>query len=53
MQFLVNYPLEFENIKKLVALGASNIIMGSAITRTGNPAEDIAAIEELQSPYGV
>lgn len=45
--------VSFENVKKLVALGVSNLIMGSAITRSNNPAEDIAAIEELQSSYGV
>jgi len=43
----------FEHAKKLITLGATNIIMGSAITRATDPAEDIAAIEGLQSPYGV
>jgi len=49
----VDGGVSIEQVKKLVALGVSSIIIGSAIARASNPAAVIAEFEELQSPYGV
>ena len=49
----VDGGVSLEQVKKLVALGVSSIIIGSAIVRSSDPAAAIAAFEELQSPYGV
>ncbi|MFH1178430.1 MAG: hypothetical protein V1711_01760 [bacterium] len=49
----VDGGISFDNAKKLIALDVSNLIIGSAIMRSENPADVISAFEGLQSPYGV
>lgn len=49
----VDGGVSLENAKKLMALGVSNLIIGSAIVRASDPATAIAAFENFQSPYGV
>jgi ribulose-phosphate 3-epimerase len=49
----VDGGISFDSARELVALGVSNIIIGSAILRAINPAAVVAAFEELQSPYGI
>ncbi|MCX6787467.1 MAG: hypothetical protein NTY93_03035, partial [Candidatus Kaiserbacteria bacterium] len=49
----VDGGISLENAKKLVALGVSKLIIGSAIMHAGDPAESVRAFEEIQSPYGV
>jgi len=49
----VDGGISLENAKKLVVLGVSHFIIGSAIMRAGDPAAAIAEFEALQSPYGV
>jgi 3-keto-L-gulonate-6-phosphate decarboxylase len=39
--------------KKLLALGVSNVIVGSGILRAKNPVAALTAFEALESPYGV
>ncbi len=41
------------NAKKLIALGVSNLVVGSALSRARDTAAVLARFEELQSPYGV
>lgn len=41
------------NGKKLLALGASRLVVGSAIAGAQNPAEAVAAFSALETPYGV
>jgi len=41
------------NAKKIVALGVSNLVIGSALQRASDLDSIIAEFEELQSPYGV
>jgi len=53
MPVQVDGGISFENAKNLLALGVSNLVIGSNIARAEDPAEAIAKFEELQSPYGV
>lgn len=39
--------------EKLVALGVTNLIVGSALLRAKNPIEVLKAFEELESPFGI
>lgn len=41
------------NARQLTALGVSNLVVGSGILRTNNPAAALAKFEELESPFGV
>lgn len=41
------------NAKKIIALGVSNLIVGSALTHTSDPAAEIAKFGVLGSSYGV
>ena len=45
--------VSLENAKKLITLGVSNLIVGSAILRAQHPADAYAAFEMIQSPYGI
>ncbi|MGD0328367.1 MAG: hypothetical protein ABSB00_01485 [Minisyncoccia bacterium] len=47
----VDGGISLENAKKLVALGVSNFIIGSALMRAGDPATVVAEFEELRSSY--
>jgi ribulose-phosphate 3-epimerase len=49
----VDGGVSLENAKKLVTLGVSNLVIGSALVRARDPAAAIAAFEDSQSPYGV
>ncbi|MFA6408314.1 MAG: hypothetical protein WCW36_02485 [Candidatus Paceibacterota bacterium] len=49
----VDGGVSLQNAKKLVALGVSKLIIGSAILRASDPALAIAELESLQSTYGV
>lgn len=49
----VDGGVSLKNAKKLLALGVSNLIVGSALTRSRNPAKTYATLEALESPYGV
>lgn len=49
----VDGGISFESAKELVALGVSNLVIGSAIVCAGDPSTAVAAFEELKSPYGV
>ncbi len=60
--FRVRYPelpvqidggVSFENAQDLLALGVSNLVMGSAFSRVSDPAGAIAALERSQSAFGV
>lgn len=54
-----NIPLQvdggvsFLNAEKLVALGVTNLVIGSAILRAKDPRAEVARFEELQSSFGV
>ena len=49
----VDGGISFEKAKELVALGVSNLVIGSAIMRASDPASVVEVFEELQSPYCV
>lgn len=49
----VDGGVSLDNAKKLLSLGVSDLIVGSAILRTKNIVSAYAAFEALQSPYGV
>ena len=49
----VDGGVSLENAKKLVALGVSNLVVGSGMLRAANPATAFAAFEAFQTPYGV
>ncbi len=49
----VDGGISLEKARQLVALGVSNLVVGSSILRDSNPAAAIAAFENLQSPFGV
>lgn len=49
----VDGGVALESARELVALGVSNMIVGSALLRASDPAALIRAFEELQSPFGV
>lgn len=45
----VDGGVSFENARDLLALGVSNLVIGSALSRASDPADAIDAIERLQS----
>lgn len=45
--------VSLENARKLLALGASTLIIGSGILRASDPAAEVAKFEALSNPYGV
>lgn len=45
--------VSLENAKKLALLGVSNLVAGSSILRAIDPVAAVAAIEALQTSYGV
>ena len=49
----VDGGVSLENAKELLALGVSNLIVGSAIVRAKNPSAVIEKFKSLQTPYGV
>lgn len=49
----VDGGVSLENARDLVALGVSNLIVGSALLRASDPVGLIKAFEDLQSPFGV
>ena len=49
----VDGGVSLKNASRLLALGVSSLIIGSALARAGNSAAALAVFEELQSPYGV
>jgi ribulose-phosphate 3-epimerase len=49
----VDGGISFDNAKKLIALGVSNLVVGSGILRATNPTKVVTALEELMSSYGV
>lgn len=51
--FQVDGGVTLEHAKKLLALGVSNLIVGSAILRAHSPIAAVEAFEALQSSYGV
>jgi ribulose-phosphate 3-epimerase len=44
----VDGGISFENAKKLIALGVSHLVIGSALVRAGSPARAIEEFEKLQ-----
>lgn len=49
----VDGGVSLTNGKSLLAAGASSLVVGSAILQASDPAAAYAALEELQSPFGV
>lgn len=49
----VDGGVSLQNAKKLIALGVGNLIVGSGIIRSANPATAVAKFEALQTPFGV
>jgi len=49
----VDGGVSLENARRLLALGVSNLIVGSALLKTGDLASTLAKFEELQSSYCV
>lgn len=49
----VDGGVSLKNAKKLVSLGVSNLVVGSAILRAQDPAAAIEEFESFVSPYGV
>ncbi len=49
----VDGGVSFETARKLLALGVSNLVVGSALLRASDPAAAFAEFEALQSPFGV
>jgi ribulose-phosphate 3-epimerase len=49
----VDGGVSLESAKKLVASGVTNVIVGSGILRASDPAAAFAALEALESSYGV
>ena len=49
----VDGGVSLKNANKLVALGVSNIVVGSALSHSTNLAEEITKFEMLQTSYGV
>lgn len=54
-----NIPIQVDggvaltNAKKLAALGVDNLVIGSGLLRAADPLSTLAALEALQTPYGV
>lgn len=53
LPFQIDGGVSLENAKKLLALGATNLIVGSSILRAVDPAAVVAELESLKSPFGV
>jgi len=51
--FQVDGGVSLANAKKLIALGAENLVVGSSILKASDPAAAFAQFEALKSPYGV
>jgi len=49
----VDGGISFKNAHELVALGVSNIVVGSALSHSANLAEGIKKFDMLQTPFGV
>ena len=49
----VDGGISLQNAKKLLAAGASNLVVGSGILKAKDPAAAVAAFEALESPFGV
>lgn len=49
----VDGGVTLENAKELLALGVSNLVVGSAILSASDPSAVVAAFEALESPFGV
>jgi pentose-5-phosphate-3-epimerase len=39
--------------QKLVALGVTNLVIGSALARATNPSAALASFNDLKTPFGV
>jgi ribulose-phosphate 3-epimerase len=53
MPIQVDGGVSLATARELVALEVSNLVVGSALLRAANPAEEIQKFESLLSPYGV
>ncbi|MDP2665028.1 MAG: hypothetical protein Q8P23_00025 [bacterium] len=49
----VDGGIQLTYARQLVALGVSNLVIGSGILKAKNPEAAVAAFEDLQGPYGV
>lgn len=49
----VDGGVTLSNAHELIALGVTNIVVGSGIVKASSPAATFAAFEALESPYGV
>lgn len=49
----VDGGITLESAKELIALGVSNLVVGSAILRAKDPSATFATFEMLRTPYGV
>lgn len=49
----VDGGVSLANAKKLIALGVSNLVIGSGILKASNPGAEVAKFESLESPFGV
>ncbi|MDP1690330.1 MAG: hypothetical protein Q8L52_04005 [bacterium] len=49
----VDGGITLESAKKLIALGVTNLVIGSSILKASDPAASLAAIEALSIQYGV
>jgi ribulose-phosphate 3-epimerase len=49
----VDGGIQLASARQLVALGVSNLVIGSGILKASNPAAAVAAFEDLQGSYGV
>lgn len=53
MALQVDGGVSFANAKKLLALGVSNLVIGSGILRAKDPVAEVVKFEALETPYGV
>jgi ribulose-phosphate 3-epimerase len=53
MPIQIDGGVTIENAKKLLSLGATNLVVGSAILRAPHPAEALTAFEDLKNSFGV
>lgn len=53
IEIQVDGGVSLDSAKKLLALGVSRLVVGSALTRSGDPAAEIEKFEGLQSSFGV
>lgn len=49
----VDGGVNLEVARELMALNVTNLVIGSALLRSSNPAKTMEAFEELESPFGV